>query len=72
MTEKHKLRLIPDSARQMVEKWFVDFKRARTNADDAEGFGGPKYMMTSENTNKVFKIDFSSDVLFSPNFFYFM
>jgi len=48
----------PDSApsRQMVEKWFGDFKRGRTNTDDAERSGRPNSAVTEENIQKVHKI----------------
>ena len=41
----------PDSApsRQMVEKWFADFKRSRTNTNDAERSGHPYSAVISEN-----------------------
>lgn len=48
----------PDSApsRQMVEKWFGDFKRGRTSTDDAERSGRPNSAVTEENIQKVHKI----------------
>ena len=48
----------PDSApsRQMVEKWFPDFKRSRTNTDDAERPGQLKSTFVPENIKKVHKM----------------
>lgn len=48
----------PDSApsRQMVEKWFADFKRGRTDTDDAGRSGRPIEVVTPENNRKVHKI----------------
>lgn len=47
-----------DSApsRQMVEKWFADFKRGRTNTDDAERSGRPNSAVVPENIKKVHRI----------------
>ena len=44
----------PDSApsRQMVEKWFADFKRGRTNTDDAQRSGRPNSAVVPENINE--------------------
>ena len=41
----------PNSAplRQMVEKWFADFKRGRTNTDDAERSDRPNLAVVPEN-----------------------
>ena len=43
-----------DSApsRQMVEKWFADFKRGRTNHDYAQRSGRPNAAVVSENIKK--------------------
>ena len=48
----------PDSAssRQMVEKWFADFKRGRTNTDDAECSGSTNSEVVPENIKKVHKM----------------
>lgn len=48
----------PDSApsRQTVEKWFADFKRGRTDTDDAERSGRPIEVVTPENIKKVHRI----------------
>ena len=45
----------PDSApsRQMVEKWFADFKRGRTNTNDAECSGCPNSAVVPENIKEV-------------------
>uniref|UniRef100_A0A1B0G5T2 Uncharacterized protein n=1 Tax=Glossina morsitans morsitans TaxID=37546 RepID=A0A1B0G5T2_GLOMM len=47
-----------DSApsRQMVEKWFADFKRGRTNTDDAERCGRPNSAVVPEKIKKVHEI----------------
>ena len=44
----------PDFAplRQMVEKWFADFKRGRTKTDDAEHSGRPNSPFVPENIKK--------------------
>ena len=36
----------------MVEKWFVDFKRGRTNTDDTERSGRPTSVIVPENHKK--------------------
>ena len=36
--------------------WYVEFKRGRTNTDDAERSGHPKSAVVSENITKVHKI----------------
>jgi histone-lysine N-methyltransferase SETMAR len=48
----------PDSApsRQTVEKWFAEFKRGRTDTDDAERSGRPIEVVTPENIEKVHRI----------------
>ena len=38
-----------DPTRQMVEKWFADFKRGRANADDGERSGRPNSSFVPEN-----------------------
>jgi len=43
-------------SRQMVEKWFADFKRGRTETDDAPRFGRPAEVVTPENIKKVHKM----------------
>ena len=40
----------------MVEKWFADFKRGRTNTDDAERSGWPNSAVVPENIKKVHKM----------------
>ena len=40
----------------MVEKWFADFKRGRTNTDDAERSGRPNSAVVPENIKKVHKM----------------
>ena len=40
----------------MVEKWFADFKRGRTNTDDAERSGHPNSAVVPENIKKVYKM----------------
>ena len=44
----------PDSAssRKMVERWFVDLKRSRTNTDDAERSGRPNSAVVLEIIKK--------------------
>ena len=44
----------PDSAssRQIVKKWFPDFKRFGTNTDDAERSGRPNSAVVPENIKK--------------------
>ena len=39
-------------SRQMVEKWFADFKRARTNTNDAERSGRINSAVVPENKTK--------------------
>ena len=39
-------------SRQMVEKWFTDFKRGRTNTDDADCSGPLNSTVISENLKK--------------------
>lgn len=48
----------PDSAPsgQMVEKWFADFKRGRTDTDDAERSARPIEVVTPKSIRKVHKI----------------
>ena len=36
----------------MVKKWFADFKRGRTNTDDAERSGRPNSTLFLENMEK--------------------
>src|SRR5438034_4852657 len=43
-------------SRQMVEKWFADFKRGRTNTDDAERSGRPNSVVVPENIKKIHKM----------------
>ena len=45
----------PDSAptRQVVGKWFADFKRGHTNTDDAERTGCPNSTVP-ENIRKIY------------------
>lgn len=43
-------------SRQMVEKWFADFKRGRTDTNDAERSGRPNSAVTPENMKKIHKI----------------
>ena len=47
-----------DSAptRQMVEKWFANFERSRTNTDDAERSGRLNSTVVPENMKKVDKM----------------
>ena len=47
-----------DSApgKSTIINWYVEFKRVRTNTDDAERSGGPKSAVVSENITKVYKI----------------
>ena len=42
-------------SRQMIEKWFADFKRSRINTDDAERSGRPNLAVVPENI-KVHKM----------------
>ena len=42
-----------DPSRQMVEKWFADFKRSRTNADDARRSGHPNSAVVPESIKNV-------------------
>ena len=39
----------------MVEKWFADFKRGRTNTDDVERSGRPNSVVVAENIKKSTK-----------------
>ena len=47
----------PDSApsRQMVKKWFANFKRGRTNTDDAERSDRQNSAVVPENIKKSTK-----------------
>ena len=36
--------------------WYAEFKRSRTNTDDAERSGRPKSAVVPENITKVYKI----------------
>ena len=40
----------------MVDKWFANFKRSRTNTDGAERFGRPNSAVVPENMKKVHKM----------------
>ena len=40
----------------MVEKWFADFKRSRTNLDDVECSGRPNSAIVPENIKNVHKM----------------
>ena len=40
----------------MIEEWFADFKRGRTNTDDAEHSGRPNSAVVRENIKKVYKM----------------
>ena len=40
----------------MVEKWFADFKRVRTNTDDAERCGRQNSEVVPEHIKKVHKM----------------
>jgi len=40
----------------MIKKWFVDFKRGRTNTDNAERSGHSNSAVVPENIKKVQKI----------------
>ena len=44
------------SSRQIVEKWFADFKQCRTNTNDAGRSGRPNSALVLENIKKVHKI----------------
>ena len=48
----------PDSAllRKMLEKWFADFKRGRTNTDDSERSGRPNSAGVPKNIKKSHKL----------------
>ena len=46
---------VSDSSRQMVEKWFADFKGGRTNIDDAKRSGHPNSEIVPENIKKFAK-----------------
>ena len=48
----------PDSApsRKMVDKWFADFKRGRTNTDDAERSGRRNSVVVPENIKIIHKM----------------
>ena len=47
-----------DSApgKSTIIDWYAEFKRGRTNADDAERSGRPKLAVVPENITKVHKI----------------
>ena len=51
--EKSEFRVCP--SRQMVKKWFADFKRGRTNTDDAEHSVRSNSAGVSENMKKSTK-----------------
>lgn len=51
-------------SRQMVEKWFADFKRDRTNTDVAKRSGLPNCRICSRKHKKIYKKT-SVDYLFS-------
>ena len=56
----------PDStsSRQMVEKWFADFKCSRTNTDgDDERSGRPNSAVVPENIKNVHKMVFADRTL---------
>ena len=40
------------ASRQMVEKWFANFKRSHTNTDDAERSGPPNSAVVLENIKR--------------------
>ena len=40
----------------MVEKWFADFERGRTNTDDAEHSGHPNSSVVSKNIKNIHKM----------------
>ena len=42
--------------RQMVEKWFADFRCGRTNSDDAERSGRPNLAAVLDDIKKVHKM----------------
>ncbi|XP_054744274.1 protein GVQW3-like [Anastrepha obliqua] len=48
----------PDSApsERTIKRWYTDFKRGRTDTDDAERPGRPNKAVTPENIEKTFKI----------------
>ncbi|XP_055310682.1 protein GVQW3-like, partial [Sitodiplosis mosellana] len=43
-------------SRQMVEKWFAEFKRGRSSTEDLPRSGRPNEAVTQENIKKVHKI----------------
>ena len=47
-----------DSApgKSTIIHWYAEFKRGRTNTDDAERYGRPKSAVVPENITKVHKI----------------
>ena len=55
----------PDSApsKQLVEKWFADFKRVGTNTDGAERSGRPNLAVVPENIKKGYKMVFADHKL---------
>ena len=48
----------PDSApsKATVERWFAEFKRGRTDTNDAERSGRPNEAITPENIERILKI----------------
>ena len=44
------------TSRQMIERWFANFKRGHTNTNDAELSGRPNLAIVPENIKKVHKI----------------
>ena len=44
------------SSRQIIKKWFADFKRGRTNTDDAERSGRPNSAVDPEYIKKVHEV----------------
>ena len=51
---KHYGRSAP--GKSTIIDWYVEFKRGRTNTDDAQCFGRPKSAVVPENITKVHKI----------------
>ena len=47
----------------MVEKWFADFKRGRTNTDDAERSTHPNSLVVPENIKIVHKMVLADSIL---------
>ena len=47
----------------MIEKWFADFERGRTNTDDAERSGRLNSAVVSENIKEVHKMVLADDEL---------